>query len=33
MAVGGEAFVRRTKERLGIRAKGKKMIGGRAGWG
>jgi len=28
IAVGGEAFVRRIKEGLGIRAKGRKVVGG-----
>ena len=32
IAVGGEAFVRRIKEGLGIRAKGRKVVGGESGF-
>ena len=30
--MGGEAFVRGIKERLGIRAKGRKVVGGESGF-
>jgi putative transposase len=33
IAVGAEGFVRRIKERLGIRAKGKKVVRGESGFG